>query len=165
MFKNCLKLLLALALNLDATAQKKHIHLFAFMQADCPVSVNKGQALAALIKQHPQVSTSLEFTSWDADTEIEDYKKKAKLTVMHNRDSAHLLFKKYDVHVVPEFILVRKGKVIYRGAFDDEYVSPGQRRRGVVTPYLQNAIVAAEAGKHIAVKRTKAVGCKVELPE
>jgi hypothetical protein len=49
--------------------------------------------------------------------------------------------------------------VLYRGRIDDRYAELGRERPTPTTHDLEDALKAAIAGKPVAVKETRAVGC------
>jgi hypothetical protein len=56
------------------------------------------------------------------------------------------------------FVFNSKGKLVYKGAIDD---NPGDAG-GVRKEYLKTAIDDMIAGKDIAVKETRSVGCSIK---
>jgi len=61
--------------------------------------------------------------------------------------------------VTPEAALMQGTRLLYRGRIDDRYVDFGKDRPAPTTHDLEAAIDAAIAGKPIAVKETRAIGC------
>jgi hypothetical protein len=81
-------------------------------------------------------------------------------------DRKHVLVKAAGAKVTPEAALFdTAGQLLYRGRIDDSYLVPGQSRRKVSQPDLRNALDAAIAGRPIAVRETRAVGCAITEPE
>ena len=64
--------------------------------------------------------------------------------------------------VTPQVILLdNKNTLVYKGAVDDLLMGLGKRRVKVVNEYLKNAIAQSLENKMVTVKRTKAVGCRI----
>lgn len=57
------------------------------------------------------------------------------------------------------FLFDTAGKLVYYGTIDDNYQSPGD----VKERYLADALAALVAGREIAVKETKAIGCSIKF--
>ena len=75
-------------------------------------------------------------------------------------DRQHALVKAAGATTTPEVAVIGKdGKLAYRGRIDDFYVTWGKARRTVAEPTLRRALDTYVAGKPIAPKTTKAVGC------
>lgn len=66
----------------------------------------------------------------------------------------------FGAKVTPEaYLFDAAGKLVYHGAVDDNHASP----ENVKQPYLQEALKDLLAGKEIATKQTKAVGCGIKF--
>lgn len=57
------------------------------------------------------------------------------------------------------FLFDRKGKLVYHGAIDDNAKAPEK----VSARWLNDALVATAAGKAVAVKETKSLGCTIKF--
>jgi hypothetical protein len=57
------------------------------------------------------------------------------------------------------FLFGRDGKLLYHGTIDDNAKEPGK----VKSRYLEDALAAAIAGREVAVKETKALGCSIKF--
>jgi len=56
------------------------------------------------------------------------------------------------------FLFDKDGKLVYHGAIDDS-----QDQGKVEAPYLKNALDSVVAGKEVAVKETKSIGCGIKF--
>ena len=63
------------------------------------------------------------------------------------------------VTVTPEVAVMQGERVLYRGRIDDRYVAFGVERPKATTHDLEDALTAAIAGKPIANRETRAIGC------
>ncbi|HUQ87649.1 MAG TPA: hypothetical protein VM096_08830, partial [Vicinamibacterales bacterium] len=63
------------------------------------------------------------------------------------------------VTVTPEVAVMRGSTLVYRGRIDDRYVELGRERPKPTRHDLEEALNAAIAGKTIAIRQTRAVGC------
>ena len=81
-----------------------------------------------------------------------------KLDYRYLHDSTQQVAKAYGITYTPEFVVLNKErKVVYLGAMDD---SP-ELKKPVTKKYVEDAIMAALAGKTPAVTETPSVGCLV----
>ncbi|RMF06187.1 MAG: thioredoxin family protein [Candidatus Neomarinimicrobiota bacterium] len=64
-------------------------------------------------------------------------------------------------HTPQVFLFDAHGKLVYRGAIDDNARHPDQVER----PYLKNALDELLAGKPISLPSTKALGCSIKFAE
>lgn len=76
------------------------------------------------------------------------------------RDSGQVLVRLTGVTVTPEVaVLDVRGRLVYRGRIDDRWVDFGKDRPAPTTHDLEDALAAVAAGKSVAVRETRAVGC------
>lgn len=76
-------------------------------------------------------------------------------------DSEGKLGKAYGLKVTPHMIVINaNGEVAYNGAIDDNANTDGDPRKA--RNYVREAIQALQAGKPVAVSRTKPYGCGVK---
>ncbi len=76
-------------------------------------------------------------------------------------DSDGKLGKAFGLKVTPHMIVINtNGEVAYNGAIDDAAVTDGDPRKA--RNYVREAIQALQAGKPVAVSRTKPYGCGIK---
>ena len=76
-------------------------------------------------------------------------------------DSGARIARAFGATRTPEvFLLDAQGRVAYHGAIDDN----AENAAGVKQRWLADAIDALAAGREIAVKETKAMGCSIKFP-
>jgi hypothetical protein len=64
--------------------------------------------------------------------------------------------------ITPEVILLNdKNILVYKGAVDDLLIGLGKRKLKATNEYLKNAIAQSINHKAVTIKRTRAVGCKI----
>jgi hypothetical protein len=71
--------------------------------------------------------------------------------------------KKYKATITPEVFLILSNNVIYTGAFDDRAIDNEIIKQSASENYLYDAIKNTLEGKEVVNKKTKAVGCYIEL--
>ena len=75
-------------------------------------------------------------------------------------DATSGLARAFGATKTPEaFLFDKNGKLVYHGAIDDN----GQEPAKVENAYLKNALEAVVAGKDVAVKETKSIGCGIKF--
>ncbi|HEX6162374.1 MAG TPA: hypothetical protein VFZ31_03340 [Vicinamibacterales bacterium] len=135
--------------------------VFVFTTADCPISNRYAPEIQRLAAKYGGNAKFVLVYPVEADTPqvISEHKKKFGYALDHIRDTDRKLLKLTGVTVTPEVALMNGDKLLYRGRIDDRYVELGRERPKPTTRDLEDALTAAIAGKPIAIKETRAVGC------
>jgi hypothetical protein len=93
---------------------------------------------------------------------LEGMKQRAKqrqMTFPYVVDATSDVARAFGAAKTPEaFLFDKNGKLVYRGAIDDNAKEPDRVKRR----YLQDALEALVAGKAIATPETKALGCSIK---
>ncbi|MDX1964278.1 MAG: hypothetical protein SFX18_14080 [Pirellulales bacterium] len=61
-------------------------------------------------------------------------------------------------------VMSAAGELLYRGRIDDRYADFGKRREQLTATELRDALRAIQQGKEIAVPRSTAIGCDIDMP-
>lgn len=86
--------------------------------------------------------------------------KERKLAFPYVMDETSGVAKAFGAGRTPEvFLFNGEGKLVYHGAIDDNHKEPDK----VVSHYLKDALDAVVAGRDVAVKETKALGCSIKF--
>ena len=135
--------------------------VYVFTTTDCPISnryapelkrlAAKFNSKAAFILVYPVPTDSPEM--------IREHHKKFAYSIQSVRDVDQKLVKLTGVTVAPEVAVLRGNEVLYRGRIDDRYVDLGTDRVAPTRRDLEDALNAAIAGRPIAVRETRAIGC------
>ena len=135
--------------------------VFIFTTSDCPISNRYAPEIQRLAAVYGDKAKFVLVYPVSADTPpvITGHKKKFGYTLEHLRDAEQKLVKLTGVTVTPEAAVMKDNMLLYRGRIDDRYVELGRERPKPTTHDLEDALKAAIAGKPIAVKETRAVGC------
>jgi hypothetical protein len=142
-------------------AQADRPTVLVFTTTDCPISNRYApeiQRLAAkfgdrakFVLVYPVPGDSLE--------RIRAHYRKFGYAMEFVRDAGQRLVKQTGVTVTPEVAVMRGAALLYRGRIDDRYVELGRERPKPTTRDLEDALTAIVAGKSVAVRETRAVGC------
>ena len=135
--------------------------VYVFTTTDCPISNRYAPEIQRLSAQFgPNAEFILVYpVAADTPQVIAEHKKKFGYALEHVRDTDRKLLKLTGVTVTPEVAVMNGSKMLYRGRIDDRYVELGRERPKPTTHDLQDALTAAIAGKPVATKETRAVGC------
>lgn len=148
-------------------ADRKAIVLI-FVGHDCPISNGFAPEIVRLDKEFSAQGASFCVVYADADLGAEAARKHAKeygFACPCVLDPKMTLARKIGATVKPEAaVLSQNGELLYCGRIDDRYADFGKRRPEATTRDLKDALTAVLAGKPVAVTRTKAVGCDIDLP-
>ena len=74
------------------------------------------------------------------------------------RDESQQVARKYQAVKTPHVFMFHKGKLVYKGAIDDNWEKPKEVKK----EFLRDAIEAIIAGEDIEVKETSPVGCSIK---
>ena len=93
---------------------------------------------------------------------IERHRREYGYTITGVADPKHLYVARARVHVTPEAALFLRGRLVYRGRIDNQYVSVAQVRSTPAVHDLEDALAAVLAGHDPRARRIEAVGCAIE---
>ena len=135
--------------------------VYVFTTTDCPISNRYAPEIQRLSAQFGAKAEFVLVYPVAADTPpaIAEHKKKFGYTLQHVRDTDRKLLKLTGVTVTPEVAVMNGSTMLYRGRIDDRYVELGRERPRPTTHDLADALDAIIAGKPVATKETRAVGC------
>lgn len=138
-------------------------NVLVFTTTDCPISNRYApeiQSLAARFEKRGIGFTLVYPVSTDTPPVIREHLKKFGYTVPVVRDTAQELVKHTGVQVTPEVAVVGAGgRVLYKGRIDDRYIEFGKDRPQPTERTLERALESIVAGRPVAVRETRAVGC------
>jgi hypothetical protein len=135
--------------------------VYVFTTTDCPISNRYApeiQRLAAAFGSQAKFVLVYPVPG-DSEEKIREHKKKFAYQLDAVRDNGLTLVKLTGATVTPEVAVMRGTELLYRGRIDDRYVEFGKDRARPTTRDLEDALTAAVAGRPVAVKETRAVGC------
>jgi len=135
--------------------------VYVFTTTDCPISNRYAPEIRRLAAKFATRAKFVLVYPVPADSaeKIADHRKKFGYDVPFVRDVEQKLVKMTGVTVTPEVALMQGSQLLYRGRIDDRVVDFGKDRPAPTRRDLEMAIDAVLAGKPVAVKETRAVGC------
>ena len=152
----------------------KQLHQFkatviVFLEPDCPISQKYTLLLRQLAKTFPNQNVELLAVypmPYIKAEKIKNFAQKYQLPITHLIDSRQKLTQLLSASITPEvFLLNNEGEVIYQGMIDNWFYSLGKSRSVITEHYLTDAVASYLEKKPIAVKKTNAVGCDIEIRE
>ena len=153
---------------IDAVAMQKiladqPVCVFVFLSIECPISnqyIPEINRLATRFGTNAQVIAV--YPNADETTaQIVQHRADYKITIPEWRDSKHVLARFCGAHLTPEAVVVKGGKILYRGRIDDRYVDLGKSRIEAHEHDLENAIRSVLSGAAKQLVSKSAVGCAI----
>ena len=135
--------------------------VYVFTTTDCPISNRYSpeiQRLAGKFSKDAKFVLVYPVPS-DSPQMIREHANKFAAGIETLRDTGQKLVKMTGVTVTPEVAVMRGARVLYRGRIDDRYLELGKDRPQPTTHDLEDALTAVIAGKPVATRETRAVGC------
>jgi thiol-disulfide isomerase/thioredoxin len=151
-------MLAALILSL-LVAQADRVTVYVFTTTDCPISNRYAPEIQRLAAKYGGKARFVLVYPVPADTPevIKTHHSKFGYSMDYVRDAQ--LVKKTGVTVTPEVAVMRGSTLLYRGRIDDRHAAFGVERPKATTHDLDDVLSAAIAGKAIAYRETRAIGC------
>ena len=152
---------------MDSNGNKPKGYIVVFTCNTCPYAVANEQRLIDLHKTYapkgyPVVAIQPNDPKIMPGDSFEAMKKNAKekgFPFLYLLDEGQEVFPKYGATKTPEVYLVDADRIIrYHGAVDDSPRDPS----GVDEKFLEEAIMALDAGKDPGKTKTKAIGCSIK---
>jgi protein-disulfide isomerase len=142
-------------------AQADSVTVYVFTTTDCPISNRYAPEIQRLATKFGAHARFVLVYPVAADTPeiIREHKKKFAYSIESVRDTDQKLVKSTGVTVTPEVAVMKGSQLLYRGRIDDRYIDFGKDRQVPTTRDLENALTAIVAGKRVAQRETRAVGC------
>ena len=137
------------------------VTVLVFTTTDCPISNRYAPEIQRLAAKFVGKAKFVLVYPVSTDTPqlIAEHKRKFGYALESVRDVEQKLVKQTGVSVTPEVAVMKGSQLLYRGRIDDRYVELGKDRPAPTQRDLEAALDAVAAGKPIATRETRAVGC------
>ena len=149
-----------------ASAKTKAV-VFVFLLRDCPVSNVYAPEITRIHREYSKKGVALYLVHPDRDTDAKSalaHASEYKLTTPVVLDHDHKLTRLADAQVTPEAaVFDDKGRLVYRGRIANLYADFGKKRAKPTRRDLRETLDALLAGKRLAKRTTKAVGCYIDF--
>ena len=140
------------------------IVVLVFLRRDCPVSGRYAPTIQQISNEYSDAANF--FLVYPDKTETVPAIRKSvdefgyHLPIL--RDPEHVLVKASHVQITPEVaVFDRDRKLVYDGRISDWYIDLTRARPAPTTHELEDAISAAQAGKALAHREVRGVGCYI----
>jgi hypothetical protein len=143
-----------------------HLETFFFVDQTCPVSNYYAHEIRRICDDYADRGIGCALIYVDPNLSNADAMKHAA-EYGHGEypkfvDRRHALVEATGATITPEAVIVKPGGAIaYRGRIDDYYADFGKPRQRVSEHDLRDALDAVLAGKPVAKRQTKPVGCYI----
>ncbi len=138
--------------------------LFIFLSPECPLCKNYSSTLNTLYQEFSNDILFYGVIPGKAYTtkEVQAFQSTYKISFPLLIDSNKILSNYLHATITPQAILLDgKQHLLYKGAIDNWAVSLGKQRLKPTEDYLKDAIKESVQHRLITIKRTQAVGCKI----
>ncbi|MEM9015810.1 MAG: alkyl hydroperoxide reductase, partial [Verrucomicrobiota bacterium] len=138
--------------------------VLVFMGPDCPIVRRSVEPLNEIATGHDQIQFFGVMSSPHVGrAEAVEFRDEFQVQFPIILDSVGDLALRLQPTTVPEaFVIGGNNEVLYRGAIDDRFASPGRPRKQASANYLGDAVKAVAAGQKPAIASTEPVGCLFE---
>lgn len=155
------RLVLALVFAIAPLSAAEPIRVLVFTTTDCPISNRYAPEIQRLAAKYAERAKFVLVYPVAADSPelIREHQKKYGYSLESIRDTTHQLMKQTGVTVTPEVAVMVGDRMVYRGRIDDRYVALGKDRPQPTERDLESALDALVAGKRVAQRQTRAIGC------
>jgi len=149
--------------SLSLSDLKEDVVVLVFLANHCPVVIQYDDRIIDLANDYKGksvkvVGVAVSNQQVDLLPGIKKHIKEKGIPYVYGSDESQAIGKAYGASNTPQFFVLDKDRVIrYTGALDD---SPASEAK-VTKTYVRDAVDALLAGKEVAVKETRAVGCGI----
>lgn len=105
----------------------------------------------------------LDIKNRDQLNKVKEFLKKYQINMPYStyKNTSYAL--KMGVQVTPEVLVLYKNQIQYQGAIDDWFIDWGKNKKVPAQFYLISALNSLISGQTVWIKKTKAIGCLIEL--
>ncbi|HEX3446406.1 MAG TPA: redoxin domain-containing protein [Chthoniobacterales bacterium] len=140
------------------------IVVLVFVRTDCPVSNRYAPTIQRLSAEHTGTARFwLVYPSKSESAEaIRKHEQEYGYKISALRDPQHVLVRESHVEITPEAAVFDASRhLVYHGRIDNLYEDIGRARSAPTTHELEDAMVAALAGKSLSADAIHGVGCYI----
>ena len=136
-----------------------------FIRSDYPISNRYAPELERLAREYSPGGIEFRLVYTEAGitaAAIERHRKEYGYSIPGLLDGDRSYVRRAHARITPEAAVFIRGELVYRGRIDDRTVDLGKTRREASRRDLDELLAAITAGKTVAFRETKAVGCAIE---
>lgn len=137
-----------------------------FIGLDCPISqkyIAKVNDIYRTHRDQPSLEWHFIVPGPIAKKRIKNFQKEYGVTFPIEPDNNKLRkTKHFNATVTPEVVILRDGKILYKGAIDNWFYELGSYRSQPTEHYLVDAIESILKNQEPSIKETEAIGCFIQ---
>jgi hypothetical protein len=136
-----------------------------FVRSDCPISNRYAPELERLYERYSPQGVDFHLVYPESGLTagaMNRHRKEYGYKIPALLDVSHEYVARAGVRVTPEAAVFVRGQLIYAGRIDDRYADIGKARQEASHHDLEDVVASVVAGKAVAIRRTKSVGCVIE---
>jgi hypothetical protein len=160
-----MKLLWAFCLSFFVLLAKAQTEVHVYLLEACPMAQFYGPTFRKLQHDFPSVRWTFVFPNSNDSLAAAQYLSKYQLShaaILLEPAALEIWNADQPFAVSPSVVVWRNQEIVYRGAIDDAFVSPGKRRIIFQNHYLQTVL---EKSSTKPINEVKPVGCLLSLPK
>ncbi len=142
---------------------KDSISVYIFLLDECRICQETAPELNALYLAYGnEIGFIGLFPNFSSKKQgIEAFKEKYNIKFNTKTDYFKTQAQRFEATILPEVIVYNETQkyIIYRGAINDLFYTPGKRRQIVSKNYLRDALIASSNGKQPPIKVSQPIGC------
>lgn len=150
------------------TIRHSQVEIAVFLGSDCPISqkyISRLNEVYLKYKGVPGHSWTFIFPEHISKRKIKEFAAENNAKMPLSVDDRNLSRTSYfQASVTPEVIIMKEGRVLYRGAIDNWYYELGRYRQKATEHYLTDALEAIVKAQEPPVRKTTAIGCFIQYP-
>jgi peroxiredoxin len=139
--------------------------LFIFASHTCPIANAYAPRIQQVYDEYSDRGIRCLLVQVDpsvSDEQLRTHAQEYELTLPVLHDKTQALVDRASATVTPQAVLFNpRGKIVYSGRIDNQYVDFGVKRRHPTSHDLINALEAFLAGEEVIPRTTKAIGCYI----
>ena len=171
--KTYLMLCIALFLRIIVPMQGQHsatstVKIFLFVLDECRITQELSPEINEMYKEYrDQFEWQLIFPNFSSKKDkIESFLRKYHINIPYKTDYFKNMCEKYNISVLPTVVVLDETQnIVYHGAINDLFITPGRRRPKVTQHYLKDVLFALKREKDIPFNAVLPVGCFVNYGE
>ncbi len=158
---------LSLILLSNAISGKDSITVYFFLLDECRICQELAPEINIIFEQyHQEIGFLGLFPNFSSkSTGINQFKEKYHIKLNTRTDYFKKMANKFEATILPEVIVYNETSksILYRGAINDLFYTPGKRRHFVQNNYLKDALEDISQNKLPAITKSQPIGCYINF--
>ena len=151
----------------NVISAKDSITVYFFLLDECRICQELAPEMNAIYTEYQSEIGFLGlFTNFSSkSTGIQHFKEKYQIKFNTRTDYFKKMAHKFEATILPEVIVYNETSksILYRGAINDLFYTPGKRRHFVQNHYLKDALKAISQNKLPTISKSQPIGCFINF--